>query len=108
MAQTIRLTITADLEKALQILRQSTLGTLNTTELIKMAIGEFAQMKKSKASSAQIGRTEAADTNPHAIDAISSRLFYEWAKEDETLETNNIAHPEKLKSFTSKPYVRTR
>lgn len=45
MAQTIRITITPDVEKALQILRQTTLGTLNTTELIKMAIGSFAKMK---------------------------------------------------------------
>ncbi len=45
MPQTIRITITPDLEKALQILRQSTLGTLNTTELIKMAVGAFANKK---------------------------------------------------------------
>ena len=45
MAQTIRITITPDVEKALQILRQSTLGTLNTTELIKLAIGSFAKIK---------------------------------------------------------------
>ena len=47
MAQTIRLTITPDLEKALLILHQSTLGTLNTTELIKMAVGGYAQLKNS-------------------------------------------------------------
>ena len=48
MAQNIRITITPDLERALQILRQSTLGTLNTTELIKMAVGSLAQIKKMK------------------------------------------------------------
>ncbi len=92
MAQTIRITITPDVEKALQILRQSTLGTLNTTELIKMAIGGFAKMK-------------AVETSPSEMDAISSRMFYEWAKEDKTLDIDNIAHPEKLKPFVPKPYV---
>ena len=92
MAQTIRITITPDVEKALQILRQSTLGTLNTTELIKMAIGSFAKIK-------------AVETNPDEMDGISSRMFYEWAKEDKTLNINNIAHPEKLKPFIPKPYV---
>ncbi len=95
MAQTIRITITPDVEKALQILRQSTLGTLNTTELIKMAIGGFAKIK-------------AVETSPGEMDVISSRMFYEWAKEDNTLNTDNIAHPEKLKPFVPKPYVRTR
>jgi hypothetical protein len=93
MAQTIRLTITPDLEKALQILRQSTLGTLNTTELIKMAVGSFAQMKTN-------------ELTPTELDSLSSQLFSKWAKEDETLDINNIAHPEKLKPFIPKPYVR--
>lgn len=92
MAQTIRITITPDVEKALQILRQSTLGTLNTTELIKMAIGGFAKIKTD-------------ETSPYEIDVISSRMFYEWAKEDKTLDVDNIAHPEKLKPFVPKPYV---
>ena len=35
MAQTIRLTITPDLEKALQILRQSTIGTIDIDNIIK-------------------------------------------------------------------------
>ncbi|MBI4096560.1 MAG: hypothetical protein HY425_02460 [Candidatus Levybacteria bacterium] len=95
MPQTIRITITPDVENALKILRQSTLGTLNTTELIKMAIGGFAKIK-------------AVETNPDEMDTISSRMFYEWAKEDETLDTDNIAHPEKLKPFIPKPYVRAR
>ena len=103
MAQTIRITITPDIEKALYILRQSTLGTLNTTELIKMAIGGFAQIKK-----ADIPSVPNTDMNPNEIDAISSRLFYEWAKEDKTLDVNNIAHPEKLKPFIPKTYVPTR
>lgn len=97
MAQTIRLTVTPDLEKALQTLRQTTMGTLNTTELIKMAIGGFAQMKKADA-----GMT------PHEMDIMSSLLFQEWSKEDEIESGNNIAHPEKLKPFIPKPYVRTR
>ncbi len=93
MSQTIRLTVTPDLEKALQILRQSTLGTLNTTELIKMAVGTFAQSKNT-------------EMNPNEMDIVSSQLFYEWSKMDKTLNVNNIAHPEKLKPFTPKPYVR--
>ena len=95
MPQTIRITITPDVENALQILRQSTLGTLNTTELIKMAIGGFAKIK-------------AVETSHDEMDTISSRMFYEWAKEDKTLDANNIAHPEKLKPFIPKPYVRAR
>lgn len=95
MPQTIRITLTPDVEKALEILRRSTMGTLNTTELIKMAVGGFAKMK-------------AVETSPDEMDAISSRLFYDWAKEDGSLEVDNIAHPEKLKPFIPKPYVRTR
>ena len=98
MAQNIRITITPDLERALQILRQSTLGTLNTTELIKMAVGSFAQIKKLKES----------DVTPQEMDAMSSRLFYDWAKEDKTINIENIDHPKKLKPFTPTPYVRTR
>ena len=41
---------------------------------------------------------------PQEMDVMSSLLFQDWANEDE----NNIAHPEKLKPFTPKPYVRTR
>jgi len=96
MAQTIRLTVTPDLEKALQTLRQTTMGTLNTTELIKMAIGGFAQMKKAD-----------AEMTPHEMDVMSSVLFQEWSKEEGIQDKNNIAHPEKLKPFTPKPYVRT-
>ena len=95
MAQTIRITITPDIEKALQILRHSTLGTLNTTELIKMAVGSFAKMR-------------AVETSSSEMDKISSRMFYDWAKEDKTLDVDNIAHPEKLRPFTPKPYVRAR
>lgn len=95
MAQTIRLTITPDLEKALEILRRSTFGTLNTTELIKMAVGSLARQKSE-------------DLSPEELDKISAQLFYEWAKEDGTLEVDNIAHPEKLKPYIPEPYVRTR
>jgi len=91
MAQTIRLTITPDLENALRVLRESTFGTLNTTELIKMAVGGFAKIKTSD--------------NPQELDQISARLFYDWAKEDGSLQIDNIAHPEKLKPFIPEPYV---
>lgn len=95
MAQTIRLTITPDLEKALGILRKSTLGTLNATELIKMAVGGFARIKE-------------VEMSPEELDKISAHQFYEWAKEDGTLEVDNIAHPEKLKPFIPTKHVRTR
>lgn len=98
MAQTVRLTITPDLENALQILHRSTMGTLNTTELIKMAIGGFAQVKQTEA-------TEIPDISPKEMDAISTRSFYEWAKEDGTLHINNISPLAKLKPFTPEPYV---
>ncbi len=98
MARTIRLTITSDLEKALNVLRQSTLGTLNTTELIKMAIGAFAKQKEEGIE----------EMSPSEMDVQSARLFYEWAKEDGSLEEDNIAHPEKLKPYVPKEYVRAR
>lgn len=101
MAQNIRITITPDLENALNILRRSTTGTLNTTELIKLAVGELAQLKKAKV-------TEPDDITSTEMDTIGARLFYEWAKEDGSLDIDNIAEPEKLKPFTPKPYVRTR
>lgn len=100
MAQTVRLTITPDMEKALKILEQATLGTLNTTELIKMAVGNFANLKKIEASK--------EDKEVSEMNAIGARLFYEWAKEDGSLEVDNIAHPERLRPFVPKPYVRTR
>lgn len=89
MAQTIRITITPDLKKALDVLHRSTSGTLNTTELIKMAVGSFAQIKHK-------------EMTPKELDSISSQLFYTWSKEDDTLGADNIAHPEKLKPFTPK------
>lgn len=95
MPQTIRISITPDFENALHILRQSTLGTLNTTEIIKMAVGGFAQIKKMEMSASQ-------------LDRVSSRSFYEWAKEDGTLHVDNIAHPEKLRPFRPKTHARTR
>lgn len=98
MAQTIRLTITTDMEKALNVLRETTMGTLTTAELIKMAVGSFAKIKKRKQE----------DLTPEEMDSIAMRTFYEWAKEDGTLEIDNIAHPEKLKPYIPKPYVRTR
>lgn len=100
MAQTIRITITPDVEKALQVLRQTTLGTLNTTELIKMAIGSFAKMKAVDVVNKEMTAQE--------LDLVSARMFYDWAKEDNTLDVDNIAYPEKLKPFIPKPYVRTR
>ena len=96
MAQTIRLTVTPELEKALQILRHSTLGTLNTTELIKMAVGGFARLK--------------ANTNQEVDDMnhLAAYSFYQWAKEDGTLDVDNISPKAKLKPFVSEPYVSNR
>lgn len=97
MAQTIRLTITPDLEKALQILRQSTLGTLNTTELIKMAVGAFANSKRS-----EVSRSE---EEVQEMNLLSAQQFYQWAKEDGTVDTDNIASNAQMKPFVPKPYV---
>ena len=36
---------------------------------------------------------------------MSARLFYEWAKEDGSLEVNNISPDAKLKPFNPEPYV---
>ena len=101
MAQTIRLTITPDLEKAITILRRSTTGILNTTELIKLAVGELAQLKKRQL-------VEPNEITPQETDKVGARLFFEWAKEDGSLNVDNIAHPEKLKPYSPKPYIRTR
>lgn len=100
MAQSIRITITPDLEKALQILRQSTLGTLNTTELIKMAVGAFANSKKSEVS--------LTDQEVKEMDFISAHQFYQGAKEDGTLDDDNISPNAKLKPYVPKPYVSNR
>lgn len=100
MPQTIRITITPDLEKALQILRQSTLGTLNTTELIKMAVGAFANKKKSEIS---LDEREVQEEN-----LMSAYQFYQWAKEDGTLEDDNISPNAKLKPYIPEPYVPNR
>lgn len=108
MAHTVRLTITPDLEHALQILHKSTVGTLNTTELIKMAIGEVAKRKESLLSENVNNDLTYEDISPNECDRLSAKQFYEWAKEDGTLEVNNIAYPEKLKPFVPKPYVRAR
>lgn len=97
MAQNIRITITPDVEKALQILRQATFGTLDTTELIKMAIGSFAKMKAADVSNKEM--------TPQELDLMSARMFYEWAKEDGTLAVDNISPNAKLKPFVPEPYV---
>ena len=94
MPQTVRITITPDLAEALQTLRSSTMGTLNTTELIKLAVGSFARMKK-------------ADMNAKELDALSATSFYEWAKGDKVTNQEMLAQPEKLQPFVPKPYVRT-
>ncbi len=47
MAVNIRITITPEIEKALAKLRLITAGTLNTTELIKYAIGKAATLETS-------------------------------------------------------------
>lgn len=98
MAQTIRITITPELEKALQILRQSTLGALNSTELIKMAVGGFANIKQGELKSQ-------AEEEVKELNKISARLVYEWAKEDGTLEVDNISKSAKLRPFVPEPYV---
>lgn len=98
MPQNIRITITPEIEEALHILRKDTLGTLNTTELIKLAIGTFAKMKKEKNN----------DMSTKELDTISSTLFYKWAKEDKSLDVENIAQPDKLKPFIPKQYVSAR
>lgn len=48
------------------------------------------------------------DMSPTEMDKISAGLFYQWAKEDGTLEVDNIAYPEKLKPFKSKKYISLR
>ena len=98
MARTIRLTINSDLERALAILRQSTLGTLNTTELIKLAIGAFAKIKEK----------DIAEMTPDEMDKQSAMLFYQWAKEDGSLGEEAFAHPEKFKPYVPREYVRAR
>lgn len=108
MAQTIRLTITPEIEKALQILRRDTSGTLNTTELIKMTLGEAARQKEVRRVQADNADSADNEISPEEWDRLSARQFYEWAKEDGSLEVDNIAHPERLKPFVPKPYVRTR
>ena len=99
MAQTIQITVTPDMEKALHVLRQKTMGKLNTTELIKLAIGSFAKIKT-------LNKNE--DITPEEMDYIAARSFYEWAKEDGTLEVNNISPKAKLKPFVPESYVPTR
>ncbi len=100
MAQNIRITITPDLERALQILRQSTLGTLNTTELIKMAVGAFANSKKSEIS---LDEKELQEEN-----RMSAYQFYQWAKEDGTLNDDNFSADAKLRPYMPEPYVSNR
>ena len=97
MAQTVRITLTQDITKALEVLRQSTLGTLNNTELIKMAVGALASSKKSEAS---LEEKEIKEEN-----RMSIHQFYQWAKEDGTLEVDNISSKAKLKPFIPEPYV---
>jgi hypothetical protein len=66
MPLNIRITVTPDLERALNILRQSTTGTLNTTELIKLAVGELAQLKKAKLTNLH------EDVTPQQMDKMSA------------------------------------
>ncbi|MBI3955319.1 hypothetical protein HY338_02645 [Candidatus Gottesmanbacteria bacterium] len=108
MAQTVRLTITPDLEKALQILHKSTMGTLNTTELIKMAIGEEAKRKELLATGTTKSVEPHEDISPKEMDRLSAKLLYEWAKEDGSLEVDNISPAAKLKPFVPEPYVPNR
>ncbi|HWY79583.1 MAG TPA: hypothetical protein VNW29_04445 [Candidatus Sulfotelmatobacter sp.] len=102
MSQNIRITITPDLERALNILRQSTTGTLNTTELIKLAVGELAQLKKAKITDLH------DEITPQEMDNLSAHLFYEWAKEDNTLDDDNISPNATVKPFIPELYVPNR
>ncbi len=97
MAQSIRITITPEVDKALQVLRKSTMGTLNTTELIKMAVGGFAKAKALEMTTEEMSIEE--------MDMIGARSFYEWAKEDGTLEEDNISDKAKLRPFIPESYV---
>lgn len=108
MAQTIRLTITPEIEKALEVLRQTTMGTLNTTELIKMSIGEVARRKRSQLFEMNKKDLKYEDISPKTWDTLSAKQFYEWAKEDGSLETDNISPDVKLKPFVPVPYVPNR
>jgi len=99
MGQTIRLTVTPELEKALNILRSATSGTLNTTELIKLSVGELAQLKKNKKISVE------DEITPEEMNLIGARQFYEWARSDGTLEADNISNNAKVKPFIPEPYV---
>ena len=101
MAQTIRLTVTPDLEKALNILKRSTTGTLNTTELIKLAVGELAQLKRRQI-------VESDQITPQEMDKVGAHLFCEWAKEDSTLGEDNISPDANIKPFIPEPYVSNR
>lgn len=98
MAQNIRITITPDLQNALNILRKATTGTLNSTELIKLAVGELAQLKKARLAVSD-------DIAPAEMDKIGAHLFYEWAKEDNTLMDDNLSASVKLRPFIPEPYV---
>lgn len=100
MPQTIRLTITPELERALKILEKSTMGTLNTTELVKMAVGSWANEKFETAAS--------EDISPDNWDKMAALQFYKWAEEDGSINVDNISAKAKLKPFIPKPYVRNR
>ena len=96
MAQNIRLTITPDLQKALDILDRSTMGTLNTTELIKLAVGGYARVKQ----------MESGDIVVRDMNRFATRQMREWAKDDGTIIVNNIASGAKSLPFQPEPYVR--
>ena len=45
---------------------------------------------------------------PQEMDKVGSRLFYEWAKEDNTLAEDNISPDAKIKPFIAEPSVSNR
>jgi hypothetical protein len=97
MAQTIQITLTPEMEKAIKILDKSTHGKLSTAELIKLAVGGFARIKAADIPDEEI--------TPDEWDLLSAKQFYNWAKEDGTLEVDNISPKAKLKPFVPEPYV---
>ena len=61
-----------------------------------MAVGGFARTKA-------IPNQEVED-----MDRMAAHSFHQWAKEDGTLEVDNISPNAKLKPFVPEPYVPNR
>ncbi len=79
------------------------------TELIKMAVGrEAAIQKEARRLPAEMQDSPYAELTPEQMDLIGARQFYEWAKEDGSLEVDNISPDAKLEPFVPEPYVQDR